>query len=183
MYRYTVFDVETPNRFNDRMSAIGVSVIEDGEIREEYFTYVNPETFFDRFNTQLTGIDQNTVRDAPSFPVLWKRLEPVFSRGILVAHNAPFDLGVLKKCLAHYRIEWKPSVRYCCTARMGRALLPGMKHNLNILCSHYGIPLEHHQADSDSHACAEILLRYIRDGADAGSFIRTYRLQPKQQDW
>ena len=182
MDRYVVFDVETPNRFNDRMSAIGVTVIEDGAIREELFSYVDPETFFDRFNTRLTGIDRDTVREAPAFPVLWERLEPVFSRGILVAHNAPFDLGVLKKCLAHYGIRWKTSVRYCCTARMGRALLPGMRHNLDVLCGCFGIPLEHHQADSDSRACAEILLRYLRDGADARDFIRTYRLLPKEQD-
>ncbi len=180
MYQYIVFDVETPNRCNDRMSAIGVSVIEDGEIRQEFFSYVNPETFFDRFNTRLTGIDENTVRDAPAFPALWERLEPVFSQGILAAHNAPFDLGVLRKCLEHYGITWKPSVRYCCTARMGRVLLPGMKHNLNILCAYYGIPLNHHQADSDSHACAELLLRYLRDGAEESRFIRTYRLQPKE---
>ena len=180
MYRYIVFDVETPNRFNDRMSAIGVAVVEDGAIREEFFSYVDPETFFDPFNTRLTGIDRNTVRGAPAFPALWRRLEPVFSGGVLAAHNAPFDLGVLKKCLAHYGIPWKTSVRYCCTARMGRVLLPGMKHNLNILCGHYGIPLDHHHAGSDSRACAEILLRYLRDGADERQFIRTYRLVPKE---
>ena len=182
MYRYVVFDVETPNRFNDRMSAIGVTVVEDGEIREEFFSYVDPETHFDWFNTQLTGISADTVRDAPAFPALWERLEPLFSHGILAAHNAPFDLGVLKKCLAAYGITWKPSVRYCCTARMGRVLLPGMKHNLNVLCDYYGIPLNHHQADSDSRACAEILLRYLRDGAEEKQFIRTYRLQPKDKE-
>ena len=176
MYRYIVFDVETPNRYNDRMSAIGVTVVEDGEIREEFFSYVNPETIFDGFNTRLTGISADTVRDAPNFPALWERLEPLFSHGILTAHNAPFDLGVLKKCLAAYGITWKPSVRYCCTVQMGKALLPGMKHNLNILCGHYGIPLDHHHAGSDSRACAEILLRYIRSGASPEKYIRTYRM-------
>ena len=182
MYRYVVFDVETPNRFNDRMSAIGVAVVEEGEITEEFFSYVDPETHFDWFNTRLTGISADTVRDAPTFPELWERLEPLFSHGILAAHNAPFDLGVLKKCLAAYGIDWKPTVRYCCTARMGRVLLPGMKHNLNVLCDYYGIPLDHHQADSDSRACAEILLRYLRDGAEEKQFIRTYRLQPKDKE-
>ena len=180
MYRYVVFDVETPNRYNDRLSAIGVTVVEDGEITEEFFSYVDPETYFDWFNTRLTGISAETVRNAPTFPALWEQLEPLFSHGILAAHNAPFDLGVLKKCLAAYGIEWKPTVRYCCTARMGRTLLPGMKHNLNVLCEYYGIPLDHHQADSDSRACAEILLRYLRDGAEEKQFIRTYRLQPKE---
>ena len=54
--RYIAFDVETPNWANDRMSAIGIAVIEDGEIAGEFYTVVDPETYFDRFNIELTGI-------------------------------------------------------------------------------------------------------------------------------
>lgn len=176
MYRYIVFDVETPNRYNDRMSAIGISVIEDGDITEEFFSYVDPEAPFDRFNTQLTGIDESTVFGAPTFPELWEIIEPKMSSGILAAHNAVFDLGVLKHCLKDYGIRWKNSVRYLCTVQMGRRLVPGISHRLNIMCDHYGIRLRHHQADSDSHACAEILLKYFESGAQEKDHIRTYRL-------
>ena len=96
------------------------------------------------------------------------------SSGILVAHNAVFDLGVLKKCLDYYEIEWKPYVRYICTVQTGRRVIPGISHKLNDLCDHYGIALDHHHAASDSLACAEILLRYINDGADIRQHIRTY---------
>ena len=61
-------------------------------------------------------------------------------------------------------------------ALLGRRLLPGISHSLNALCDHYGIALDHHQADSDSHACAELLLRYFAAGASERDFIRTYRL-------
>ncbi|MBR1584037.1 MAG: 3'-5' exonuclease [Clostridia bacterium] len=176
MYRYIAFDVETPNRYNNRMSAIGIAVIEQGEITEEFFSYVNPETRFDTFNTQLTGIDENTVKDAPTFPQLWRRIEPLMSSGILAAHNAVFDMGVLKHCLRDYGIPWKATAKYCCTVQMGRRLVPGMSHSLNVMCDHYGIHLNHHQADSDSRACAEILLRYFAAGAQERDFIRTYRL-------
>ena len=175
LYRYIVFDVETPNRYNDRMSAIGISVIEDGDITEEFFSYVDPEAPFDRFNTQLTGIDENTVFGAPTFPELWEIIEPKMSSGILAAHNAVFDLGVLKHCLKDYGILWKNAVRYCCTVQMGRRLVPGISHRLNVMCDHYGIRLRHHQADSDSHACAEILLKYFESGAQEKDHIRTYR--------
>ena len=176
LYRYIVFDVETPNRYNDRMSAIGIAIIENGAITEEFFSYVNPETHFDPFNIQLTGIDQAAVANAPTFPALWKRIEPLFSSGILVAHNAVFDLSVLKKCLQGYGIPWKSAALYCCTVQMGRRLAPGMSHALNAMCAHYGIPLRHHQADSDSRACAQLLLRYFATGAQERDFIRTYRL-------
>ena len=176
MARYIAFDVETPNRLNHRMSAIGIAVAEDGKIVEEFYSLVDPETDFEPFNTWLTGISEESVKDAPTFPELWPRIEGLMSGGVLVAHNAAFDLGVLRRCLDDYDIAWKKSVPYLCTVQMGRRLLPGMSHKLNDLCDYYGIALDHHQADSDSRACAEILLRYMQSGADVNAFIRTYRL-------
>ena len=173
MSRFVAFDVETPNRFCDRMSAIGITVTEDNSITDRFYSLVNPETHFDYFNVKLTGISEKTVSDAPTFPQLWPRIEPLLSGGLLVAHNAAFDMNVLKKCLRDYEVQWKPYARYICTVQMGKRLLPGMSHKLNVLCDYYGIGLEHHQADSDSSACAEILLRYLESGADVKQFIRT----------
>ena len=175
MARFVVFDVETPNRANDRMSAIGITAVEDGAIVDEFYSLVDPETHFDFFNTKLTGINELAVRGAPSFPALWERIETLMSGGILVAHNAVFDLGVLKRCLHDYGIQWKQSVSYLCTVQMGRKLLRGMSHSLDVMCAHYGISLDHHHAASDSRACAEILLRYISGGADPNLFIKTYK--------
>ena len=173
MSRFVAFDVETPNRYNNRMSAIGIAVIEDSSIVEEFYSLVDPQQPFDIFNTRLTGISAETVAGAPSFAQLRPVIEPLFSSGLLVAHNASFDMGVLKKCLRDYGIEWKPYARYVCTVQMGRRLLPGISHKLNDMCGYYGICLNHHQADSDSRACAEILLRYLEAGADVRQFIRT----------
>ena len=120
MNRFIVFDVETPNRYNNRISAIGITVVEDGAVGDEFYSLVNPETYFDDFNTQLTGIDADMVADAPNFPALWQRIVPLMNSGILVAHNAVFDLCVLKKCLADYGIDWRPYTRYLCTVQIGR---------------------------------------------------------------
>ena len=92
---------------------------------------------------------------------------------MLVAHNASFDMNVLKSCLLDYEIDWKPYARYLCTVKMGRSLFPDRSHKLNMVCEHFGISLNHHQADSDSRACAEILLRYLEAGAEVKDFIRT----------
>jgi DNA polymerase-3 subunit epsilon len=158
------------------MSAIGITVIEDGEIVHSFHSLVNPEVGFDDFNTQLTGIDEDAVADAPTFAELWDQIEPIMGSGILVAHNASFDMSVLKKCLQTYGIDWQPTASYLCTVQMGRRLLPGRSHGLDAMCDYYGICLNHHQADSDSRACAEILLRYLQSGADVKPFIRRYRL-------
>ncbi len=76
--RYIAFDVETPNFANNRMSAIGISVIESNRIIKEFFSLINPEAHFDAFNVQLTGISQEMVMDAPTFPEFWAVLEPGF---------------------------------------------------------------------------------------------------------
>ena len=145
--RYIAFDVETPNSANNRMSAIGVTVIERGEVVEQYDYLVNPETRFASFNVALTGITPEMVADKPTFSQLWQELEPLFSSGLLVAHNAPFDMSVLAKCLRDYGIRWRPSVPYACTCQMSRRLLPQLpNHKLNTLCDFLGLELDHHRA-------------------------------------
>ena len=175
--RYIAFDVETPNSANDRMSAIGVTVVEDRRIVKEFSTLVNPETHFNHFNIQLTGITPALVAKAPIFGELWSSLEPIFSSGLPVAHNAQFDMSVLAKCLRDYGILWKHQTDYVCTCQMGKRCYPNLSnHRLNTMCDYLGIELDHHQAASDSRACAQILLRCIEDGIDPISFRRTYNL-------
>ena len=122
--RYIVFDVETPNSSNDRISAIGVVVIEGQRIVQEYYSLLNPQTHFDPFNISLTGISPGDVTDKPTFEAAWTELEPLFSSGMLIAHNAPFDMSVLAKCLNAYHIDWQPYAYYACTCQMGRKWLP-----------------------------------------------------------
>lgn len=174
MLRYIAFDVETPNRFNNRMSAIGITVIENKIITRKLYSLINPETSFDYFNTRLTGISEEMVRDKPTFPQIWNKIEPLMSNSVLAAHNAPFDMSVLKCCLRDYGITWKTHIPYLCTVQIGRRVLPKMSHKLDSMCGYYGIELDHHHAGSDSLACAKILLKYIESGADINQFIKTY---------
>ena len=174
--RFIVFDTETPNFRNDRMSAIGVSVVEGGQITAEYYTLVNPETEFDAFNIRLTGITPEMVQTAPTFPQVWQELQPLLDSGMPVAHNAPFDMKVLAKCLDAYGIHWRPWCRYVCTVRFARQALPGMpNYKLNTLCQELSIPLTHHNAGSDANAAAQLLLRCLKAG-DVTQCIRTAKL-------
>lgn len=107
MSRYIAFDVETPNRYNNCMSAIGITIIENGKITRKLYSLINPETVFDYFDTQLTETSEEMVQDKPTFPQIWKKIEPIISSGILVAHNAPFDMSVLRCYLRNYGISRK----------------------------------------------------------------------------
>lgn len=172
--RYIAFDVETPNSRNDRMSSIGIAVVEAGEIVESFYSLVNPECEFHYYNVALTEITPEMVRDKPTFPELWEKIEPIMSSGVLVAHNAPFDMSVLAKCLRDYGIVWKRRAEYCCTVRMAKNLMPWLdNHKLNTLCYELDIALEHHDAGSDARACAEIL-RYLLPKAEIRKFAKQY---------
>jgi len=173
--RFIVIDVETPNLANDRISAIGITVVENGKIAYEFYSLVDPETGFDDFNIALTRITPEMVADKPTFPEIWNTIEPVMSSGLLVAHNAQFDMGVLAKCLCHYKISWHPYAYYACTCSMGRVCLPELpNHKLDTICRYLDVSLDHHNAGSDSRACAELLLFYIKCGLDVDRFIRCY---------
>ena len=176
--RFIVFDVETPNSKNDRISAIGITIVEDGKILGGYYHLIDPETHFDDFNIYLTGISPDMVKGKPNFKEFWRLAEPVMSSGTLIAHNAPFDMGVLAKCLRDYGIEWKATVPYACTVRISKKALPQLSnHKLNTLSDYLGLDLDHHNAASDSNAAACVLLHCQSIGADVKSFIKNYDLK------
>ena len=182
MDTYVVFDVETPNWRNDRMSAIGVVLVEDGVRTREFYSLVNPETEFDPFNIRLTGITPRMVRNQPTFPLLWELLQPLMERGVLCAHNAVFDLGVLRSCLRAYGIRWVPSREYVCTCTLGRRLLPDApNHRLNTLAELLHLPLQHHNALSDTRACAGLLQFYL-DQTDLTPYRRVYRFEREAEN-
>lgn len=100
---YTFFDVETPNRRNDRICSIGAVVTDqDGTVVEKKSYLVNPESSFDDINVRIHGIAPVDVRNAKTFPELWHdSLSAFFPVDGVVAHNARFDLSVLPKHWSH----------------------------------------------------------------------------------
>lgn len=173
--RFVVFDVETPNRLSDRISAIGIAVVQQGKVLERLETLVNPESYFEPMNIRITGITPEMVEDAPTFDVLWPQIRPLMESGLLVAHNAPFDMGVLYRCLRGYGFGWGPVVPYACTCQMARRCFSHLpNHRLDTLCRYLGIELNHHQAGSDSLACAQVLLRCLQGGMELERFVRSY---------
>lgn len=161
--RFIALDVETPNCRNNTICSIGLALVEDGRVAECRHYLVDPETDFDYANIMIHGIRPEDVVGAPTFPQLWSLLAPAMQKGVWVAHNAVFDLGVLRKLFARYDIQ-EPNHRYICTFRMSQKLLPQLpNHKLNTVSDYFGLCLDHHNAGSDSRACAEILCRLSAD--------------------
>ena len=78
-------------------------------------------------------------------------------------------------------IDWKPETVYLCTCQMGRRAYPYLQnHKLNTLCEHLRLELDHHNAGSDSRACALLLLDYLQKGLRLEPFLRTYRFADRK---
>lgn len=154
---YIAFDIETPNKNNDRISYAGILLVCNGEIIKNYSTLINPETRFDHFNTALTGIDASAVCHAPTFKEYWASIEDLFKKYVIIAHNANFDLSVLSKTLLHYGLK-VPPIKYVCTYNESRNKFPQLgKYSLKSMAEYFDIPLEnHHDAISDAQVCSSI---------------------------
>ncbi len=174
MSRFTFFDVETPNRNNDRISSMGIVVVEDGVTIFEANILVNPEVRFDPFNIGLTKITPTMVRDEPTLKEVWPSVRTYFEESIIVAHNATFDLGVLTMTLAHYGIEI-PCFHYICTVVLARRFLKYRKNSLDYLCATLGVLLErHHEALSDAKGCQGIFYHIVEHHGYNDSFVSEF---------
>jgi DNA polymerase-3 subunit epsilon len=172
--RVVALDVETPNHRNDRVCSIGLTIIDDGMVAESRYYLVNPECDFDWRNISIHGVRPDDVADAPTFPRVWEEIGHVLRSNLVAAHNASFDLGVLNKVFAAYRMAESP-LQYVCTMHIARAERRDLgSYGLAALCDSYGIRLSHHDARSDSRGCAELLCRFVDSGVDLGSYIAPY---------
>lgn len=83
------------------------------------------------------------------------------SADIIVAHNARFDMEVLRQTLDHFQIP-QPTFRYFCTCTLARRVWPELpNHRLNTLAAHIGCELQHHHAQSDAVAAGKLMLAMI----------------------
>lgn len=175
----TFFDVETPNRKNDRMCSIGlVQTDRSGHVIESASFLVDPEEPFDDINMSINGLSPIAVRGAKTFPELWdERLMTMMSDSLLVAHNARFDLAVITKSMVDYGFG-KPSFTYADTLEMSRRRLAGCAdYKLPTVCHELGVGLDHHHdATSDADACREIFWSLVSPEDDIEGLFAPYVL-------
>jgi len=158
---FTAIDFETANYERTSACQIGIVVVKDGKIIEEFVSFIKPvpDYFLSRFTDDIHGISKETVADAPTFQELWGKISEFIEYApVIVAHNAPFDMGVLKACLKYHDIR-ASLPGHLCTVKESRKKLPNLKnHTLSTVSDYFDIPLNHHEALSDARAAARIAL-------------------------
>jgi len=163
MAGFLAIDFETANRSRTSACAVGLVYVRNGRVvAEESFLIRPPRRQFEF--TYIHGLTWDDVKDAPTFGELWPTLQRHIERAdYLVAHNATFDQGVLRRCCETYRLA-VPQHPFVCTVQVARTQWGIYPTKLPDVCRHFSIPLRHHDAASDARACAEILLRAQREG-------------------
>ncbi len=160
---WIAFDFETANSSRNSACALGVAVVEGGSIVRKESWLIRPPTLdFNPFNVRIHGITAEDVKDSPTFAQLWREIAPLLEGKTLIAHNASFDVSVLRHSLDEYNIPY-PTLDYYCTCNLSRAVWPGkIAYKLNILADMLGIQFEHHDAGEDAVAYAMIALECCR---------------------
>ena len=158
---YVVVDVETTGSdpARHRLTEVGAVRVRGGRIVGEWSSLVNPERRIPAFISQLTGITDAMVAEAPRFSEVAAGLREFIGEAVFVAHRARFDHGFLKAEFERCEIPFSGPV--LCTVVESRRHFPGLpSHGLATLCKHFGISLDsHHRALCDARATAEIFLK------------------------
>lgn len=164
---FVAIDFETATGARDSACSVAVVEVRGGEQVGAYHTLIRPPgNYYNDFNIQIHGITEEQTADAPSFAAIWDALAARLEGQLVIAHNARFDMGVLRACLARYALDW-PSFAYCDTVAIARRAWPELSdHKLGTVAAHLHLTFRHHDALEDAKACAAIPLRAAEGGTD-----------------
>lgn len=154
-----VFDLETTGLDHeaDRIIEIGAHKLVGGKLVDQFEVLVRTDIERTEQNIQLTGITAEMLANQPEIDTVLPRFFDFIEGGILVAHNAEFDIGMIRAAASRLglEIEWP-----CfCTLKMAQKLLPDLeRRNLDTLAERYGLTFEaRHRAIGDIKVLTGVL--------------------------
>ncbi|GLO65505.1 MULTISPECIES: 3'-5' exonuclease [Oceanobacillus] len=163
MVKFAAIDFETANEKRNSACSIGVVIMNDTEIIDEFYSLINPLAPFRSRNIYVHGITEEQVQEAPTFAELWPTLSAYLEDTILIAHNASFDMSVLRQSLYKYDMPC-PNYMSLCTVKISQLIWPQLEnHKLHTVANYHEIPLNHHHAMDDARASAKIFLAALAE--------------------
>lgn len=164
MTDFAAIDFETANERPSSVCSVGVVVVREGEIVDSFYSLIHPEPeYYKWFCRQVHGLGPDDTDDAPVFPFVWEKIEPLIEGLPLVAHNSRFDEGCLKSVFKVYQMDY-PDYEFFDTLAASRrhfgCALPN--HQLQTVAAACGYDLtNHHHALADAEACAAIAMKIL----------------------
>ncbi len=160
---FCVVDLETTGGSaadGDRITEIGAVKVRGGEVLGEFQTLVNPHTSIPAFIAVLTGITNGMVADAPPVSAALPAFLEFAAGSVLVAHNAPFDVGFLKRTAAEHDVAW-PDFEVVDTVKVARRVVSrdeAPNHKLSSLARLFRSgTTPNHRALEDARATVDVL--------------------------
>ncbi|MFJ5715757.1 ATP-dependent DNA helicase DinG [Neobacillus sp. NPDC093127] len=164
--KFVVIDLETTGNLpkkGDKIIQFGAVVIENGTITDRFSALINPQKSIPAFIEELTGINDEMVKNAPLFAEITEKVMSMLDGAYFVAHNVLFDLSFLQEELIQAGIEgfYGPVLD---TVEMARILFPTADgYKLTDLAEKENLQHDHpHQADSDAQVTAELFLILLK---------------------
>lgn len=158
---FVAVDFETANPHRASACAIGLVRMEHQTITQTEYTLLKPPTELGYFTfSALHHITRQHVKESPNFSNFFIKtiLKMCADADAFVAHNAAFDQNVMRACCEYYDLPM-PEQPWICTVKLTRKTWPEWpSHRLDAVCGHLQIPLQHHHALADAHACAQTLV-------------------------
>jgi DNA polymerase-3 subunit epsilon len=137
--RYVAIDFETANNDPTSACSVGLAKMEDGKIIDSFYSLILPPSrYFSPMNISIHGICPEDVAQAPEFDRIWPQMLLFIGENLLIAHNAPFDMGILRAMLTHYQLPIPPN------------------HKLTDLSRRFGFDYQAHYALDDAVNCARL---------------------------
>jgi len=157
---FVAIDFETAYYSRESACSVGLVKFADGQAVDTFYSLIRPPSLYIRPDfTQIHGLTVDDVRDAPVFSQIWdSEMLPFIGDFPLAAHNASFDMGVLKAVLEWYGLE-VPGLRNFCTCNLSRRTWPNLRsHGLTALAENFGIVYDAHNALDDAMTCGKLAL-------------------------
>lgn len=157
---FICFDIETTglSAARDKITEIGAVKVVNGEITDTFSTFANPEMPIPYKITQLTGITDDMVKDAPSQSEAVSAFLEFAGDNVLVAHNAPFDTSFIRKACENMNREY--NYTSIDTVAISRAILSDIKNcKLDTVAKYLRLgDFNHHRATDDAEILARIFI-------------------------
>lgn len=162
---WVAIDFETANEHRGSPCAVGMAKVVDGHINDTWGTLIQPPaglSHFNPFNVAVHRITSDAVAGAPDWKATLSEVL-AFADGLpLVAHNAGFDMSVIRAACTAEGLPW-PELRYTCSQVIARRTWKLLSYSLPYCTDAAGIVLDnHHNADADATASAEVMLAAMR---------------------
>ncbi len=163
---FVAIDFETANGFRGSPCAVGLVKVQAGRVVEEFQTLIRPPApvrAFDYRNVRIHGIRPSDVTNAPEFSEAAALIEEFAGDLPLAAHNAAFDMGVLRAAAEAAEVPLRGHA-YACSVQMSRKTFSLLSHALPFAAEAAGAPMSHHHdALHDARACAAVVLASLSD--------------------